>query len=90
MISILILYHWSSELDIRKYSIFIYFCVSTWVEPLYTQYTKEGKFELLFPFGFIVTMLYLIFKNNKQTIKWKASFLGLFIGLIKIIGNYLF
>jgi hypothetical protein len=80
IISIIFIYflvRWSKQLKTRRYTVFIYFLISTHVGPIYSRDTKEGTFELWVPLGFIVVFLYLLFSKRKHPSKVKACILGL-------------
>ncbi|QCJ42655.1 hypothetical protein FAY30_12460 [Bacillus sp. S3] len=84
------LWKWSKELENRSFTIFLYFLISTHISPLYSHYTlDDGKFELWFPLGFVVILIYLYVRKRNHPAKMKASLLGLAVAIYKIIGVYL-
>src|SRR3954454_16365745 len=57
IIAIIILFflvRWSKQLETRRFTVFFYFLISTYIAPIYSQSTKEGVFQLWIPLGFIV------------------------------------
>jgi hypothetical protein len=91
IISIIIIYflvRWSKQLETRRYTVFIYFLISTHVGPIFSRDTKEGTFELWVPLGFIVVFFYLLFSKRKHPSKMKACILGLSIAIYQLILQY--
>lgn len=87
--AIFLLYSWSKELTERRFSIILYFLVSTYIAPLFSRYNETGgSFELWFPLGFALVVAYLFISKNHHSAKWKASLLGLAIAIIKLIQEY--
>ena len=82
------LVRWSKQLETRRYSIFIYFLISTHIGPIYSRDTKEGFFELWFPLGFVGIFLYLLFSKRKHPAKMKACVLGLCVALYRLVIHY--
>lgn len=86
---IYLLVRWSKELENRRFKIFLYFLISTYTSPLYSQSTSNGgKFELWIPLGFIFIMVYLFANKKNHPAKMKASLLGLAVALYKLIKIY--
>ena len=84
------LWKWSKELDNRRFTIFLYFLISTYIAPLYSQSTKnDGQFVLWFPLGFVVIMFYLYANKRNHPAKMKASLLGLAVALYRLIVIYM-
>lgn len=79
IITIFFLVRWSKQLETRRYTVFIYFFISTHIGPIFTLGTKDGTFELWVPLGFIVVFLYLLLNKRNHPSKMKASILGLCI-----------
>jgi hypothetical protein len=91
IIAIIILFflvRWSKQLETRRFTIFFYFLISTYIAPIYTDITKEGIFQLWFPLGFIVVFFYLFLSKRNHPSKMKASILGLCIALYQLILQY--
>ncbi|MCA1062587.1 hypothetical protein QTG56_17040 [Rossellomorea sp. AcN35-11] len=64
---------------------FIYCFVATFVGPIYSSDTDDGKIEIWFPVGFTVAVLYLLGNERGESVKWKAAFLGVIIGIIQAV-----
>ncbi|MGM0854051.1 MAG: hypothetical protein ACQEWI_15820 [Bacillota bacterium] len=91
IISIIIIYflvRWSKQLETRRYTVFIYFLISTHVGPIFSRDTKEGTFELWVPLGFIVVFLYFLFSKSKHPSKMKACILGLCVAIYQLTLHY--
>nr|WP_044339340.1 hypothetical protein [Rossellomorea aquimaris] len=88
MIIIFFLVRWSKQLETRRYTVFIYFLISTHIGPIFSRDTKEGFFELWFPLGFVVVFLYLLLSKRNHPSKMKASILGLCIALYRLVLQY--
>lgn len=88
VIIIYLLIRWSKQLETRRYTVFIYFLISTNVGPIFSLGTKEGVFELWVPLGFIVVFIYLFFSKENHPSKMKASILGLCVALYQLIFHY--
>lgn len=86
---IFLLVRWSKQLDTRRFTVFIYFLISTYISPIFTRVTKEGVFELWMPLGFIIVFFYLFRSKRYHPSKMKASILGLCIAIYQIILHYL-
>lgn len=58
IIIIFILVRWSKQLETRRFTVFFYFLISTFITPIYSQSTTNGVFELWIParvyFGFLL------------------------------------
>jgi len=85
---IFLLVRWSKQLETRRYTIFFYFLISTYITPIYSQSTNEGVFQLWIPLGFLVVFLYLFQSKRNHPSKMKASVLGLCIALYRIFLQY--
>ncbi|MBU7594425.1 hypothetical protein [Metabacillus halosaccharovorans] len=89
IIIIILLVKWSKQLETRRFTVFFYFLISTYIAPFYSQSTKEGIFQLWIPLGFIVVFLYLFRSKRKHPSKIKASILGLCIAIYQLILIYI-
>lgn len=89
IIIIFLLVRWSKQLETRRFTIFFYFLISTFITPIYSQSTKSGVFELWLPVGFIFIAIYLYNNKNFHTVKVKASLLGFSIALYQLILHYI-
>ena len=87
IITIIVLVRWSKQLETRRFTVFVYFLISTYIAPVYSQLTESGVFEL--PVGFIVIFLYLHGNKRCHPAKVKASILGLCIALFQLILHYI-
>lgn len=88
IIMIIFLVRWSKQLETRRFTIFFYFLISTYIAPIYSQNTKDGVFELWLPIGFIFVCVYLYGNKRFHPSKIKASILGLCIALYQLILQY--
>ncbi|ETT33101.1 hypothetical protein C161_21022 [Paenibacillus sp. FSL R5-192] len=88
IIIIFILVRWSKQLETRRFTVFFYFLISTFITPIYSQSTSEGVFELWIPAGFILVFFYLIRSERNHPSKMKASILGFSIALYQLILQY--
>ena len=87
IISIIIIFflvRWSKQLETRRFTIIIYFMVSTYIAPIYSRSTIEGDFQLWIPLGFIFVYFSLFRSEKKHPSKMKASILGLCITLYQL------
>ncbi|MFX3651330.1 MAG: hypothetical protein ACE3K2_05945 [Paenibacillus sp.] len=89
IIIIIFLVRWSKQLETRRFTVFFYFLISTFITPIYSQSTREGVFELWIPLGFIVVFLYLIRNERNHPSKMKASILGFSIAIYQLILQYI-
>lgn len=85
IIVIYLLIRWSKQLETRRFTIFIYFLISTYITPIYSRSSTEGEFQLWFPLGFILVFFYLNRSEKYHPSKMKASILGLCIALHRIV-----
>ena len=86
---IYILSRWSRELTERPYTIFLYFLISAIITQIFSYDTGSGVFQLWFPIGFALLMLYLAANpSRRHPAKYKASFLGLAAALFQIMQQY--
>ncbi|MEK4074891.1 hypothetical protein MHI01_13350 [Paenibacillus sp. FSL M7-0656] len=88
IIIIFILVRWSKQLETRRFTVFFYFLISTFITPIYSQSTTNGVFELWIPAGFILVFFYLIRSERYHPSKMKASILGFSIALYQLILQY--
>ncbi|WP_419883949.1 hypothetical protein ACN6MY_10955 [Peribacillus sp. B-H-3] len=88
IIIIFFLVKWSKQLETRRFTIFFYFLISTYIAPIFSRHTKEGVFQLWIPLGFILVFLYLYRNKRNQPSKMKACILGLCIALYQVILQY--
>lgn len=88
IIIIFFLVRWSKKLETRRFTIFFYFLISSYIAPIYSRSTKEGVFQLWIPLGFIVVFFYLFRSERNHPSKMKASILGLSIALYSLILQY--
>lgn len=88
IIIIILLVRWSKQLETRRFTIFFYFLISTWISPVFSRRTEGGVFELWLPVGFIVVFIYLFRSERNHPVKLKASILGLCIALYLMILQY--
>jgi cell division protein FtsW (lipid II flippase) len=89
IIIIIFLVRWSKQLETRRFTVFFYFLISTYIIPIYSHGTKEGVFQLWIPMGFIVVFFYLFRNERNHPSKMKASILGLCIALYQLILIYI-
>ena len=89
IITIFLLIRWSKQLKTRRYTIFIYFFISTYITPIYSHSSDEGEFQLWFPLGFVLVFFYLFRSEKYHPSKMKASFLGLGIALYRIVLHFI-
>ena len=68
---------------------YLYFLVSAIIAKIFSYDTVTGVFQLWFPIGFAVLMLYLATtRSRRHPAKYKASFLGLAAALFQIMQQY--
>lgn len=89
IIIIFFLVRWSKQLEKRRFTVFLYFLISTYIAPIYSHITKEGVFQIWIPLGFIVVFFYLFRSDRYHPSKMKASILGLCIALYRLILIYI-
>lgn len=89
MIIIFLLVRWSKQLETRRFTIFFYFLISTYITPIFSRNTKEGVFQLWIPLGFVVVFLYLFRSERNHPSKMKACILGLCLALYQLILQYI-
>ena len=89
IIIIIFLVRWSKQLETRRFTVFFYFLISTYIAPIYSQSSKEGVFQLWIPLGFIIVFFYLFRSKRNHPSKMKASILGLCIALYQLILQYI-
>ncbi|MED3575031.1 hypothetical protein ACTHO0_14170 [Cytobacillus praedii] len=88
IIIIIFLVRWSKQLEIRRFTVFFYFLISTYIAPIFSHSTKEGVFQLWIPLGFIAVLIYLFSSKRNHPSKIKASILGLCIAIYRLILLY--
>lgn len=88
IIIIFFLVRWSKQLETRRFTIFFYFLISTYITPIFSRSTKEGVFQLWIPLGVILVFLYLFRSKRNHPSKMKACILGLCIALYQLILQY--
>ncbi|HIW32982.1 MAG TPA: hypothetical protein IAA29_09375 [Candidatus Paenibacillus intestinavium] len=91
IIAIIILFFlikWSKQLETRRFTIFFYFLISTYIASIFSATTKDGVFHLWIPIGFIIVFLYMFGSKRYHPSKMKASILGLCIALYQLILQY--
>ncbi|SMF85848.1 hypothetical protein SAMN05661091_3187 [Paenibacillus uliginis N3/975] len=88
IIIIFFLIRWSKQLETRRFTVFIYFLISTTITPIFSYGTKEGVFQLWIPIGFMVVFPYLFHSERNHPSKMKASILGFLIALYQLILQY--
>ncbi|AGK54518.1 hypothetical protein [Bacillus sp. 1NLA3E] len=88
IIIIFLLVRWSKQLETRRFTVFFYFLISTYIAPIFSRSTKEGVFQLWIPLGFIVVFFYLFGSKRIHPSKMKASILGFSIALYQLILQY--
>lgn len=89
IIIIFFLVRWSKQLETRRFTVFFYFLISTYIVPIFSRSTEEGVFELWIPLGFIVVFFYLFRNKRNHPSKVKASLLGFSIALYQLILQYI-
>jgi hypothetical protein len=89
IIIIFLLVRWSKQLETRRFTIFFYFLISTYITPIFSRNTKEGVFQLWIPLGFVVVFLYLFRSERNHPSKMKACILGLCLALYQLILQYI-
>jgi hypothetical protein len=88
IIIIFFIVRWSKQLEKRRFTVFFYFLISTYIAPIYSFSTREGVFRLWIPFGFILVFFYLFRTKRYHPSKMKASILGLCLALYQLILQY--
>ncbi|MEH7225609.1 hypothetical protein V7112_17505 [Bacillus sp. JJ1566] len=88
LIIIFFLVRWSKQLETRRFTVFPYFLISTYIAPIFSHSSKEGVFELWIPLGFIIVFVYMFRNKRNHPSKIKASILGLCIALYQLILQY--
>ncbi len=89
IIIIFFLVKWSKQLETRRFTVFLYFLISTHIGPIFSRDTKDGTFELWVPLGFLVVFFYLLLSKRSHSSKMKASILGLCVAVYKLIFQYI-
>ena len=88
IIIIILLVRWSKQLETKRYRVFFYFLISTYIAPMYSHSTKGGSFELWIPLGFIVVFFSLFRSERNHPSKMKAGILGFCLAIYQIILKY--
>ena len=70
---IFLLVRWSKQLETRRFTVFFYFLISTYIAPIYSYSTEEKTFALWLPLGFIAVLFYLFLNKINHPSKIKAS-----------------
>ena len=89
IIIIFFLVRWSKQLETRRFTVFIYFIISTYITSIYSSSSEEGDFQLWFPLGFVLIFFYLYRSERYHSSKMKASLLGLSIAIYQLIRHYI-
>lgn len=85
---IVFLNKWSERHGIRRFSLIIYFLISTLTTPLYTRSTEHGKFELWVPIGFAVALLYMYMNDKLHRVKLTACLFGFAVACFFLLKEY--
>lgn len=85
---IFILVRWSKQLETRRFTVFFYFLISTYIAPIYSYSTEEKDFALWLPLGFIAVLFYLFLNKRNHPSKIKASILGFCVAIYQLILQY--
>ena len=85
IVIIYLLVKWSKQLETGGIKVFIYFMVSTYIIPVFSYSSPENDFQLWFPIGFILVLLYLLRRESYHSAKMKASVLGLVVAIYQIV-----
>ncbi|UII57626.1 hypothetical protein LS684_09450 [Cytobacillus spongiae] len=88
IVIIYLLVKWSKELETRRFTIFFYFLISTFITPIFSHSTEDGVFELWVPLGFIFVFFYLLGNKRNHPAKMKACLLGFCIAIYQLIVHY--
>ena len=83
------LVRWSKQLETRRFTVFFYFLISTYISPIYSRSTEEGTFQLWVPSGFLFILFYLFVSDRRHPSKMRASGLGLCIAVYQLILQYI-
>lgn len=88
IIIIFLLVRWSKQLETRRFTVFLYFVISTYITPIYSRSSEEGTFELWAPLGFIAILVYMYSNKRNHPAKLKASIIGFIIALYQLVLQY--
>jgi len=88
IIIIFLLIRWSKQLETRRFRIFFYFLISTYIAPILTLSAQDGPFQIWIPLGFIIMVFYLFYTKRNHPSKMKAIILGFCIALYQLIFLY--
>ncbi|WP_337017984.1 hypothetical protein [Oceanobacillus massiliensis] len=88
IVIIILLMRWSKELETRRFTIFFYFLISTYIAPIYSRITEKDVFEIWLPIGFIFILIYMYVNKKYHPSKIKASVLGFCLALYQLILQY--
>ncbi|WP_251550450.1 hypothetical protein [Neobacillus muris] len=89
-IILFLLMKWGKELENRRFTLFFYFLISSYIAPLYSRYTETGGlFQIWFPLGFVLVTAYLHAYKRSHPAKIKASLLGLILAIYLLIQKYI-
>ena len=86
---IFLLVKWSKQLKTRRFTIFFYFLIGSYITPILTLDTQAGFFQLWIPLGFLIIFFYLFRSDRYHPAKMKASILGLCLAIYQIILQYM-
>ena len=89
IILIALLVKWSKQLKTRRFTIFFYFLIGSYITPILTLDTQTGFFQLWIPLGFLILLFYLFHRDRYHPAKMKASILGLCLAIYQIILQYM-
>ena len=89
IIIIFILVRWSKQLETRRFTVLLYFLISTYIASIFSHSTGEGVFQIWIPLGFIIIFFYLFRSKRNHPSKMKSSILGLCIAIYQIILQYI-
>lgn len=85
---IFLLVRWSKQLETRRFTVFFYFLISTYIAPIYSHGKGGEDFVLWIPLGFMVVLLYLFLNKRNHPPKIKASILGFCLAIYQLILQY--
>ena len=86
---IFLLVRWSKQLETRRFTVFFYFLISTYIAPIRFNSIEEKEFALWLPLGFIAVLLYLFLNKRYHPSKIKAGILGFCVALYQIFQQYI-
>ncbi len=92
IIIIYLLVKWRKQLETRRFTIFLYFLVSSWIIPVVSVVSvgmADHVAQIWFPVGFVVILFYLRHDEKYHSAKMKASALGFCVALYQVIGQFI-